>query len=96
MVQQAQQKDNPPALGRAVADAETLSVSRQPTHKKRTLSLLRKEQVRVSPSTPNLGFQFLFDSSFVLHFLRQMLNLSNLEEMDPHTDTLSLSPQECE
>lgn len=35
MVQQAQQKDNPPARGRAVADAGNLSVSRQPTHKKK-------------------------------------------------------------
>lgn len=34
MVQQAQQKDNPPAPGRAVADAGNLSVSRQPTKKK--------------------------------------------------------------
>lgn len=66
MVQQAQQKDNPPAPGRAVADAETLSVSRQPTHKKRTLSLLRKEQVRVSPH-PQFGIavpiRFLLCSS---------------------------------
>lgn len=35
MVQQAQQKDNPPARGRAVADAGNLSVSRQPTKKKK-------------------------------------------------------------
>ena len=37
MVQQAQQKDNPPARGRAVADAGNLSVSRQPTKKKKGL-----------------------------------------------------------
>lgn len=53
---------------------------------------MREKQVRVSPPTPtpNVGLQFLFDFCFVLHFLGQMLNLYNLEEVDTHT--LSLSP----
>lgn len=61
MVQQAQQKDNPPARGRAVADAGNLSVSRQPTKKKkRTIFLLREKQVRVSPPPyPQLGITVL-------------------------------------
>lgn len=95
MVQPAQQKDNPPAPGRAVAAARSLSVSRQPTEKD-----YFSFEVRFSPPTPNLGLRFLFDFCFVLHFLGQMLNLYNLEEVDPHAhvhaDRLSRSPEECE
>lgn len=57
MVQQAQQKDNPPARGRAVADAGNLSVSRQPT-KKNYFSFEEKNRLESLPH-PQLGITVL-------------------------------------